>query len=184
MQVSKNSLTSFEDEGFEGILRKFTDIYISIFKLEKAYTKQEILEFYVNTPFLGSDSYGIEQASQTYFGKSASDLNLAEASIIAGLFQAPSLYDPYVNPDETTARRDTVLSLMVTHGYITEEEKAIAEQIPVEDLLQEGGGSSEVSEFQGYIDTVLAEIEIKLVLIRMKYQWKSILIWIVKNKLL
>lgn len=52
----------------------------------------------------------------------------------------------------------------------TEEEKAIAEQIPVEDLLQEGGGSSEVSEFQGYIDTVLAEIEIKLVLIRMKYQ--------------
>ena len=161
MQVSKNSLTSFEDEGFEGILRKFTDIYISIFKLEKAYTKQEILEFYVNTPFLGSNSYGIEQASQTYFGKSASDLNLAEASIIAGLFQAPGLYDPYVNPDETTARRDTVLSLMVTHGYITEEEKAIAEQIPVEDLLQEGGGSSEVSEFQGYIDTVLAEIENK-----------------------
>ena len=72
---------------------------------KKGYTKEEILEYYVNTPFLGNGSYGVEQACQSYFGKSVSDINLAEASIIAGLFQAPSAYDPYRFPEETEKRR-------------------------------------------------------------------------------
>ena len=66
MQVIKNSLTSTEDEGWEGIVRKFTDIYLAVFKLEKGYTKEQIIEFYVNNHFLGSNSYGVEQASQIY----------------------------------------------------------------------------------------------------------------------
>lgn len=159
MQVSKNSLTSFEAEGIEGIIRKFTDIYMSIFKIEKAFSKQEIIEFYVNTPFLGNNSYGVEQAAQTYFGKNISEVNLSEAALIAGLFQAPSAYDPFLYPEEAYDRRDTVLSLMVMHGYITEEEKEIANKMPIENLVSHGNSSYETNEFQGYIDTVVNEVE-------------------------
>lgn len=156
MQVAKNNFTSREASGIKGIIRKFTDIYLSIFKIERAFTKQEIIEYYVNEPFLGSNSYGVEQAAQTYFGKHAKELNLAEASLIAGLFQAPGAYDPYVDPEAASERRSTVLSLMVRHGYITEEEKEIAEAMKVEDLLTNVGSSANI--YQDYIDLVVEEI--------------------------
>lgn len=156
MQVSKNNFTSRNATGIKGIIRKFTDIYVSIFKIEKAYSKEQIIEFYVNEPFLGSNSYGVEQASQTYFGKSVSELNLAEASLIAGLFQAPTSYDPNANPENAAKRREVVLSLMVKHGYITQEEADIANSISVESLLT--NSSVETNEFQGYLDTVIEEI--------------------------
>jgi len=79
MQVSKNFLTSKKSSGFEGIKRKFTDIYMSIFQIEKNYSKQEIIEFYANANYLGSGSYGVEAACQTYFGKHAKDLNVSES---------------------------------------------------------------------------------------------------------
>ncbi len=160
MQVAKNNFTSTEASGIEGIIRKFTDIYLSIFKIEKAFTKQEILEFYVNVPYLGNYSYGVEQACQSYFGKSTSEINLAEASIIAGLFQAPTSYDPTVYPENTRERQETVLSLMVKHGYITEEEKDIVLSIPIEDLISSNSNKSQ-NEYQDYIDYVLKEIQEK-----------------------
>ena len=113
MQVSKNALTDRNSEGLSGIIRKFTDVYLSVFEIEKRYTKQDILEMYVNSEFLGNGSFGVEQASQTYFGKSATDLSLPEAAMIAGLFQAPSAFDPYVYPDKAKARRNQVLNLML-----------------------------------------------------------------------
>ena len=157
MQVSKNNFTSREASGIKGIIRKFTDIYMSVFKIERAYTKQEIIEYYVNEPFLGSNSYGVEQAANTYFGKHAKQLNLAEASLIAGLFQAPGACDPNIYPEAATERRSVVLSLMVRHGYITEEEKEIAEAIPVKSLLANKKDAS-ANKYQGYIDLVVQEI--------------------------
>ena len=82
MQVVKNNLTSTE----QTITRKFKDIYLAVFFMEKKYTKEEILEFYVNDSLLGGNVYGVEEASKYYFGKSVSDLSLPEAAIIAGLF--------------------------------------------------------------------------------------------------
>lgn len=161
MQVSKNNYTSVESSGFEGIVRKFTDIYISIFKLEKSYSKEEIIEFYVNTPYLGNSSYGVEQACQSYFGKSVSDINLSEAAIIAGLFQAPSSYDPYRYPEATAERRETVLYLMKKHGYISEEEQEIANSIPIESLLRSSNPESDDNPYQSYIDIVISEVEEK-----------------------
>ena len=120
MQVSKNTFTSTEASGMAGVVRKFTDIYMSIFKIERDYSKKEIFEFYVNAPYLGGGSYGVQMASQTYFGKDVGNLNLIEAATIAGLFQAPGDYDPYVNPDKTTTRKNEVISLMLRHGYISE----------------------------------------------------------------
>ena len=159
MQVIKNSFTSSEASGWEGIVRKFTDIYLSVFKLEKNYTKQEIIEFYANNHFLGANAYGVEQAAKTYFGKTAAQLNLAEASLIVGIFKAPTSYNPYNDAEAATARRKTVLNLMFNHGYITREERDLADSIPVKSLLV--GNDDEYSEFQGYIDTVVKEISKK-----------------------
>lgn len=161
MQVVKNHLTSTESKGLEGIIRKFTDIYMAIFKVEKAYTKEEILEFYVNSNLMGArkygGAYGVEQASLIYFGKSAKDVNLSEAAILAGLFQLPNVYDPYINPERTKDRRATVLSLMERHGYITKEEREAANAIPIEDLIVEH--EEVANDYQGFIDTVTVEVE-------------------------
>lgn len=158
MQVIKNSFTDANlDEGFAGIVRKFTDIYLAVFKLEKTYSKQEIIEFYANVHYMGGSAYGVEQASQTYFGKHASELNLAESSLLAGLFQSPNSYNPFKNLEAATKRRTTVLNLMVMHGYITKEERDMAKAIPIESLLVDNSDSA--NKYQSYIDQVATEVK-------------------------
>lgn len=159
MQIVKNTYNGTESHGIKGIIRKFTDIYMAVFKVEKTYTKQEIFEFYVNQGFLGNGAGGVEQASQVYFNKHVGELNLSEAALIAGLFQAPSAYDPYVYPDKAQARRDIVLNLMVRHGYITEEEAEIAKSLNVKDMLS--GYSYSYSKYQGFIDTLVSDVQNK-----------------------
>lgn len=157
MQVVKNTFTSTEASGWEGIVRKFTDIYMSIFLVEKNYTKEQIIEFYVNAPGLGQNTFGVEQASQKYFGKSVSDLTLSEAAIIAGIFNAPSIYNPFYSTELTTERRNTVLNLMVRHGYITEEQAADAKAISVESLTVERSTAS-LNQYQQYLDVAIREV--------------------------
>lgn len=157
MQVSKNAFTSTEDKGLSGIIRKFTDIYVSVFKIETHYTKEQILEFYVNSNLMGGHIYGVEQASLAYFGKHASELNIAESAMIAGLFQAPNAYNPYLYPDACEQRRQVVLSLMLRHGYITEQEYNIAKQLTVKKLLNSTTDTVS-NEYQTFIDTVVAEV--------------------------
>lgn len=160
MQVIKNTYTDAKaDSGIEGIMRKFTDIYMAIFKLEKKYTKEEILEFYVNSYYMGGGAWGVEQASITYFGKSAKDLTLPEASLIAGLFQSPNTYNPFKNPEAAQKRRSTVLKLMERHGYITSEERKAANDIPIQSLLTEQ--TSDEIKYQAFVDLVVAEVKKK-----------------------
>jgi len=162
MQVVKNNFTSTTSSGFEGIKRKFTDIYMAIYQVEKKYTKKEIMEFYVNTYYLGSGAYGVEQACQTYFGKPAKDINLVEAALITGLFQAPNAYDPYNHPDLAEQRRNQVLYLMKRHGYITKEQYDVAISISVESMVKSSETNvSTGNKWQGFIDTVTAEVEEK-----------------------
>ena len=160
MQIVKNTYNGTESSGIQGIIRKFSDVYMAVFKLEKTYTKQEIMEFYVNQGYLGSGAYGVENASQVYFGKHVSELNLSEAALIAGLFQAPGAYDPYINPDLAQDRRNTILNLMVRHKYITYEEAENAKKVNVVDLLRKSGGQGGY-KYQDFIDTVVAEVEQK-----------------------
>jgi len=155
MQVVKNNLTSTDKD----IIRKFRDVYLAVFFMEKKYTKEEILTFYVNDSTLGGGTYGVEEASKYYFGKSVSDLTLPEAALIAGLFQAPNGYNPYYYPEAATARRSTVLKLMVRHGYITQEEADIANSISVESMLV--GLNEEEDQYKSYIETVVEEVENK-----------------------
>ena len=161
MQVVKNSFTDAKaDSGVAGVIRKFEDIYLAVFKLEKNYSKEQIIEFYVNNHFLGGNIYGVEEASRAYFGKSVTDLNLSEAAILAGMFKSPNYYRPNVNPKNATARRATVLYLMRKHGYITKEEEELANSIPVESLTVEPN-TVQANKYQGYIDTVVDEVKDK-----------------------
>lgn len=163
MQVTKNSFTDplgQASSGVKGIIRKFEDIYLTVFKLEKDYSKEQIIEFYVNNHFLGGNIYGVEEASNAYFGKHVSELNLSEAAILAGMFKSPNYYRPTANPKNATARRKTVLYLMRKHGYITKEEEEMANAIPVESLTSDSAIMNE-NPYQGFIDTVAEELEDK-----------------------
>lgn len=156
MQVSKQTQTSSEDKGLEGIIRKFTDIYMSVFEIERRYTKEQILEFYLNTNNMGGQNRGVQQASLTYFGKDVSEVNVAEAAMLAGLFQSPNGYNPYLHPEACENRRKEVLRLMLRHGYISQEEYNIAAELTVDKLLVKSEKAT--TDYQDYIETVVAEV--------------------------
>ncbi len=159
MQLSKNTFTDTNASGIRGIIRKFTDIYISIFQIERNYTKEQIIEFYANNhPFTGS-VFGVQEAAKHFFNKDAKDLNISEAALLAGMYQAPSSYNPFDHPQAAYKRRNTVLYLMERHGYITNEERKIAQSIPVESLLTDS--SKLTNEYQAYIDLVCQEVKDK-----------------------
>ncbi len=157
MQLSKNTFTSKDASGLKGIVRKFTDIYISIFQIEKNYTKEQIIEFYANNHPLGGVIYGVQEASRHFFNKDAKDLTISEAAVIVGMYQAPSSYNPFNHPQAAQKRRNTVLYLMERHGYISNEERKLAASIPVESLLTDTSKPTNV--YQGYIDLVCNEVQ-------------------------
>jgi 1A family penicillin-binding protein len=126
-QVARNVLLSPEERGEKTLARKIREAVLAI-EIARRYPKDKILEIYLNQIYYGNLAYGIEAASQTYFGKPASDLTLAEASLLAGLPQAPAVYDPIANPDAAKKRQQVVLGLMVEAGYITPAEATAAFQ--------------------------------------------------------
>ena len=161
MQTVKNNLTkkdTLEANKIKKIIRKFQDVYLSVFFMEKKYSKSEILEMYVNDSCLGGRIYGVGEASKYYFGKSVSELSLPEAALLAGMYQAPNKYEPYKHPEAAQKRRSTVLNLMYRHGYITEEEKNMANAVSIESML---ANNSTVGEYDGYLDTVIQEVKDK-----------------------
>ncbi len=107
-QVARNSLPL----GGRNISRKLLEAMVAL-RIERVFTKKQILELYVNRIYFGSGCYGIETASQAYFGKSASKLNLSEAALLAGLIRSPNRFSPLKNPEGAAAQRDTVLDRML-----------------------------------------------------------------------
>ncbi len=110
--------------------RKIKEAALAI-KIEKHLEKKEILELYLNKVYFGHGAYGVEMASQIYFGKSSSQINLSEAALIAGLVKAPSTYSPYNNITKAKERQHLVLSRMEEEGYIKKSEKENALQQPI-----------------------------------------------------
>ena len=117
-QLVKTALLSPE----RTVTRKIKEIILALWT-EKIYSKEKILEMYLNQVPYGGSSYGIEEAAKTYFGKKARDLTVDEAALLAGLPQAPSTYSPYSNPEAAEKRRNEVLSAMKNQGYIDEISK-------------------------------------------------------------
>lgn len=110
--------------------RKFREILLAI-EIEKNFTKEEILESYLNKIYFGHGAYGVEMASRIYFGKSVKDIKLHEAALLAGLIRAPALYSPYNDLAKARERQRIVLSRMQEEGYITKAEKEDALRQPV-----------------------------------------------------
>ncbi len=127
-QVARNLLLSPEERRQRTFSRKLKEIVLA-YELTRRYTKDDILEIYLNNINYGNMAYGVDAAARTYFGKSASDLTLGEAAFLAGLPQAPAAYDPFHGGlDAALKRQRTVLQLMVEAGYITPEEAEAAAQ--------------------------------------------------------
>jgi len=120
----------YERSGLAGIERKAKEWLFAI-QIDKRYTKQEILTMYCNKMYFGGGAYGVEAASQYYFGKSVTALKLDEAALIAGLFQGNESQNPYKHMPEALARRNTVLGRMAAEGYITPDAAASAKKRPI-----------------------------------------------------
>ncbi len=166
MQVSKNQFTRKENvkEPFKvKVERKIQDLYVATNLIEKTYTKEEIITFYANSLYLGNFSYGLAAASNNYFQKEPADLNLAEASFLAGLFQAPYTYDPTIQGSaQAEVRRNTVLDLMVRHGYITKEQAETTKAIPLASYLKPTTNfNSTKVEYTDYINAAINEVKEK-----------------------
>lgn len=103
------------------LARKIEELALAV-RLEKNYTKDEILELYLNTIYFGHGAYGIKDAARIYFGKDVKDLNVSQCAMLAGLPQAPSVYDPITHPEEGIRRMVVVLTLMAQQEYISSED--------------------------------------------------------------
>jgi penicillin-binding protein 1A len=126
-QLTKNLFLSKE----QTYTRKINE-WILALQIERYYTKNQIMELYVNHMFLGANAYGMEAGAETYFGKQAKDLTLAEAALLAGVPKAPSEYSPTSNPAKAKERRDLVLDLMAKNGFATQAEVDAAKAKPIQ----------------------------------------------------
>jgi penicillin-binding protein 1A len=143
-QTAKAILVSewgFEAASERSVRRKVIEAILA-FRLEQIFSKEEILEIYLNHVFLGHRAYGVQSAAENYFRKNVHDLTLAEMALLAGLPQAPSRFSPFVHPDRAISRRRHVLERMYREGMITEAERdrAAEEEVrvhPIEDVFRE-----------------------------------------------
>lgn len=117
-QVAKNLYFITEEDA---VSRKIAEILVAI-DLEKNYSKDDILEFYMNTIYFGEGYYGIREASNGYYKKEPKDLSLSEATLLAGVPNAPSVYAPTINPNLAKSRQKKVIRSMVEYGYLSQEE--------------------------------------------------------------
>jgi penicillin-binding protein 1A len=126
-QLTKNLFLSKE----QTLTRKVNE-WILALQIERYYTKNQIMELYVNHMFLGANAYGMEAGAETYFGKQAKDLTLGEAAMLAGVPKAPSEYSPTSNPQRAKERRDLVLDLMAKNGFVSQTEADAAKAKPIQ----------------------------------------------------
>jgi penicillin-binding protein 1A len=139
------------------LLRKIKEARVAR-AIERRYSKDKILELYLNQVYLGNGAYGVETASQRYFGKSVRDVTVAEAAILAGLLKGPERYNPRRFADRAILRRNTVLELMRRAGAITNEDASLAKAYPLQ--LAERTESGDVAPY--FVEWVRQELEEQL----------------------
>jgi len=155
-QVVKLSFLSEE----KTLKRKAQEAWLAL-QLERNFSKEDIFEMYVNRVSMGGNVYGIKAAAQTYFNKSLDELTLPEAALIAGLPQRPNAYNPFVNPDLADQRKNTVLSLMHQHGFISEKEMKEAQNISIASLIVDKPEDTikDDSPYDSFVDQIIEEVE-------------------------
>jgi penicillin-binding protein 1A len=154
--ITQQLIKNVSGENEATIQRKVQEIFRA-FNVEKKYTKQEILEMYLNTIYLSHNSYGVRVAAETYFGKELSELTLVECASIASIGKWPTHYDPISNPKNNLTRRNLVLKLMLEQGRITQEEFNEAYDAPL--VLADGSESDTSGKVHSYyIDAVMDDV--------------------------
>lgn len=161
-QLIKNITGEDESSGIEGYARKVKEIFHAI-ALDNRFSKEEILEAYLNTIGLTGNTAGVEAGANQYFGKSAADVTIAEAASIAAITKNPSRFNPYTNPEEHLKRRDDIILFMQQQGYITQAEAEAAWATPlnlVEKTTDENAAvQTDYSWFTDYlIEEVIADL--------------------------
>ena len=146
MQVARNVYLTAE----KSYTRKIYEILLT-FKLEHAFSKDQILEIYMNQIFLGNRAYGFAAAAETYFGKPLKNISIAEAAMLAGLPKAPSAYNPITNPSRAKVRQQYIISRMEENGFITEEQANAARK---EELKVRSGASNDRVHAEYVTETV------------------------------
>lgn len=149
-QLAKNAFLTHE----RTYTRKFKELIITK-RIEQKYSKDEIMEGYLNQIYFGEGAWGIQRAAQTYFGKDVSALTLGESAMIAGLIKAPSILSPFKDMEGSVERRDLVLSLMEKEGYITEAERKQAKEQPI--VLEGKKIDGYKGKYPYYVDHIIAE---------------------------
>lgn len=154
-QLIKNMLLS----NTKTIERKIQEMYLSC-KIEKLYSKKDILEFYCNFVSFDGYSHGVLTASYKFFNKHVSTLTLPEAALLAGVINAPTAYSPIYNPNNAKKRMNTVLHLMNKHGFISEQEKKLAMNVSIESMIKkkENKEDKNIYPYQSYIDVTYKQI--------------------------
>ncbi|WP_214745337.1 transglycosylase domain-containing protein [Exiguobacterium sp. s189] len=154
-QLVKQSFLSTDKK----LKRKLQEQWLAL-KLEREYTKEQILEMYLNKNYYGSGGYGVQTASKRYFNKPVSEVNYQEAAILAGLPQRPSAYDP-INGDQelTRYRQEQVLSAMKRDGHISEEQYNEALDVAIADVISPGEETEEEAFTRAIYSRVQAELE-------------------------
>jgi len=153
-QLAKNTVLSDQ----HSFLRKYQELAVAV-AIEQNYSKDQILDMYLNSVYYGENSFGIEEAAKTYFGVAPKDLDLAQSAMLVGLLPAPSAYSPITgNKDYAKSRQTTVLTRMVTNGYITEAQKTAA---LAETLTYASDGSAPSSIAPHFVEQVINELSEK-----------------------
>jgi penicillin-binding protein 1A len=138
----------------ESLVRKIKEARVAV-EIERVYPKNRILELYLNQINLGSGAFGIETASQRYFGKSVRDLNLAEAATLAAIPKAPTRYNPRRYPDRAVMRRNTIIELMRRNDAISDEEASLGKAYPLQ--LARGEESGDIAPY--FVEWIRTQLE-------------------------
>lgn len=154
-QVIKN-LTHQDDITVQ---RKLLEIFQAL-EFEKDYSKDQIIELYLNTVYFGQGCYGVQAAARTYFGKDVSELSLAECASIVGITNLPTYYDPFQNPDHNKERQEDILLQMYKQGYISkaEYEEAVAEELQFVYSASDEGETTSSNVYSYYVETVITDV--------------------------
>ena len=150
-QLARNM---FDEIGFERrYIRKLKEVQVAL-DLERSYTKDQILEAYLNEIYMGR-GYGFQNAAASYFGKNATDVNVAEAALLAAILNRPGRYDPFRYPDRAKGRRDLVLAQMAAQGYLSRDEATRWQRFPLPEVEPDGNITTVAPYFEEWVRQIL-----------------------------
>jgi len=154
-QLARNMFDQigFDRQGLGLLFRKVRELQVAL-ELERAYTKDQILEYYLNEIYMGR-GYGLQNASRNYLGKNLTDVNVAEAALLAAILNNPGGYNPFRSPERAQARRDLVLREMAAQGYLTDEEATSWQRFPLPEEEPTGGVQEVAPYFTEWVRQIL-----------------------------